>query len=104
MAWLGFLSGLIGFYVLSLYQTSFRPPWVAHAVAVGILAVAIAIMVLRRSRAVSALNRLIAGFAFAFFLGIMACITWALAVAEHARSIAGGEPYCIQIGDLVRGD
>jgi hypothetical protein len=101
--WLGLPSGLTGFYIFSLFH--FRSAWIAHAIAIGFVVIAVVIVAtLWRVRSESrhwlaALNGFLIVAAAAFSLGILASIASALSVTKQARSAAGETPFCIQVPD-----
>jgi hypothetical protein len=105
----GLLLGLVAFYALSVWQAALRPAWIAHAVALGILAVCGAAMLAPRwiapSRAPRA-NKIAltgAGFAVTFLLCLGAGLQSSRTVAERAAEAAKDSPYCIQVADNWQG-
>jgi hypothetical protein len=104
---LGLLAGPAGFYIFSFFH--FRQAWIAHAVAIGLVAaVAAAVIATRRtpwgSRVrFAAFSDFIIEAAITFSFCVVGSAASLLSVTQHAKSTAAESPYCIQVAD-GRGD
>lgn len=100
---LGVLAGPFGFYVFSLFR--FSEAWIAHAVAIGLVTMAIAVVIGVRQMSWGSRMRLAAfsdfmiETAITFFFCVAGSGVSLVSVAQQAKKTAARSPYCIQVAN-----